>query len=178
MTDDPDREVTPDTLAAWLGTSPRQVRAWGAAGIAVRSGRGRYLLRASVAAVVAHLRSVAAGRGDGALDLAQERAALARAQREAQELRNRERRGELVDAADPERAMVSLATMVSGRLQGVGSGIAQEAHAAGSVAQCEAVIAGAIHDALRDIAEQGQRAAERLEAMMAAAEADAQEPTR
>lgn len=174
MTDVDDREVTAELLADWLGCRPRQVREWGAAGVAVRSARGRYLLRASVAGVVAHLRGVAAGRGDGALDLATERALLARAQRETAELRNAERRRELVDAADPERAMIALATQVSGALQGVASGIAPEAHAAATVGDCEAVIAAAICGALRDMAEHGQREAERLEVQLAAAE----EPSR
>jgi len=164
MTLTDETEVSAETLADWLGCRPRQIREWAQAGLVARSERGRYLLRASVVGVVRHLRSVAAGRGDGALDLASERALLARAQREATEQRTAERRRELVDAAEPEREMISLATMVSGRLQGVPSAIAPELFAAASAAECEAICVRAVDDALRDMAERAQRDLTRLEA--------------
>ena len=160
-----DREVAADTLAEWLGTSSRQVRAWAQAGVAARSDRGRYLLKSSVQAVVAQLREAAAGRGDGSVDLARERALLARSQREATELKMRRDRGELVPADEPERELLRLSTTVSGRLQGVASGVAPELVGV-NVADAERIVADAIADALRDLAERAQKSVARLESEM------------
>jgi Holliday junction resolvasome RuvABC DNA-binding subunit len=58
--------------------------------------------------------------------------------------------------------------MVAGRLQGVGSGIATEVAAETDPSRCQEIIDGANREALRDIAEQGQLAAARLDALLAA----------
>ena len=69
-------------------------------------GRGRYRLIQSIQAYVASLRDVAAGRGGEKeqTNLAVENALLARARREAQELKNEELRGKLLPANEVERA--------------------------------------------------------------------------
>lgn len=68
-----------------------------------------------------HLRELAAGHGapGGELDLAHERAALARAQREQIELAMRVRHQELVDAADMRRELASAATGVKSAILAV-----------------------------------------------------------
>lgn len=100
-----ENEVNSKTLADWLRISERSVRAMADEGIVKRAGRGRYLLKESVQAVVEHQRGIAAGRGGASqvLDLTAERARLAKEQADGQELKNRVARGELLVAADVER---------------------------------------------------------------------------
>lgn len=92
-------------LAGWLGVSSQSIAAFANDGKVVRVSRGKYDLRASVAAYTAHLREVAAARGGEAqiLDLTAERARLAKEQADGQELKNATLRGELVPAAEVER---------------------------------------------------------------------------
>lgn len=81
-----------------MRVSKRKVQDLAARGIAVRSGRGTYNLAESVGNYADHMRMVAAGRGgeDGALDLATERARLAKQQADNVELKNASLRNELV----------------------------------------------------------------------------------
>lgn len=74
-------------------------------GIAVRLGHDSYDLTASTSAYIAHLRGTASGRGgeEQVFTLTGERARLARAQADAQELKNATLRGELVQASEVER---------------------------------------------------------------------------
>jgi len=145
--------------------SDRAVRELVSRGVlAGRSGKGWDLDRCRVQ-YIRHVREQAAGRrGDGPLDLAQERAALSRAQRRALEAKARREAGDYVLVADHEREVIRLATTVSSRLQGVPSAIAPELFAAASAAECEAICVRAVDDALRDMAERAQRDLTRLEA--------------
>lgn len=97
--------VSARTLGEWLAVSDRMVRELADKGIVKKAARGRYLLMASVRAVVEHQREIAAGRGgaDQVLDLTAERARLAREQADGQEIKNRISRGELLLVADVER---------------------------------------------------------------------------
>jgi phage terminase Nu1 subunit (DNA packaging protein) len=92
-----------------LGCTDRAVRMLVDKGIVVRASRGRYTL-GSVRRVVEHYREVAAGRGGegAALDLATERARLAKAQTEQVELRNAASRGELAPIADYREAWTGI----------------------------------------------------------------------
>lgn len=74
-------------------------------GLAVKIGHDAYDLTATVTAYIVHLRAAASGRGGEAhsLTLAGERARLARAQADAQEVKNRMIAGELVPAAEVTR---------------------------------------------------------------------------
>lgn len=110
-------------LATLLGLSARRVRELAEAGTIPRE-RGRYPVAGAVAAYCANLREVAAGRrgdteGGEALDLAQERAMLARSQRQAVELKLERERGTLVEAGVVERHFVGLVTAARNRLRGV-----------------------------------------------------------
>jgi phage terminase Nu1 subunit (DNA packaging protein) len=83
MTDD----VSATELGQWLGCSTRTIREYQTQGILTPASKGRYLLQASVSAVVAHLRDRAAGwtaessDGGEALSPAAESAALNRQKR-------------------------------------------------------------------------------------------------
>lgn len=110
----------PDTcsataLAALLGIGARRIRELAEAGVIPRSARGRYAVAEAVKAYCLNLREQAAGRaggGDGeALDLATERAMLARSQRAAVDLRLARDRAELVDAT---AVRLQFAAMVAG----------------------------------------------------------------
>jgi len=73
--------------------------------LAVKLGHDAYDLAETVGRYVEHLRGTAAGRGgeEQVLTLTGERARLARAQADAQELKNATLRGEMVPAAEVER---------------------------------------------------------------------------
>lgn len=92
-----DNIVTAKVVGDWLGVSDRTVSDLAIRGHAKKIGRGQYDLRETVRLYTAHLREMAAGRGDGgSLDLTQERARLAKLQADGQEIKNAQTRGELV----------------------------------------------------------------------------------
>lgn len=103
---DPDRlPVSARVLAQWLGISDRAVRDLAERGHVVRSGHGKYDLKASVIRYATHIREVAANRSgdpENSLELTAERAALAREQREGQRIKNEQARRELVPVAEVE----------------------------------------------------------------------------
>lgn len=74
------------------------------------------------------------------LDLTRERARLAREQADAQELKNRQARGELVPGDQIESAWVALMSGVRSRLLSVPSKVAPIVHAAKTPAEAEAII--------------------------------------
>ncbi|MGH8086329.1 MAG: hypothetical protein ACREPV_13820 [Lysobacter sp.] len=142
-------------LATLLGLSARRIRELAEAGVIPRA-RGRYPVADAVAAYCANLREVAAGRrgdGDGgeALDLAAERAKLARSQREAVELKLARDRGQLVDATAVRLGFSTMVRAAVGRLRGVPS------KAKGRIPTLTVrdidILDGLIDDALREVAE-------------------------
>jgi len=98
------------------------------------------------------------------LDLDAERARLAKEQADSAALKNAQLRGELVAAHDLDHALLTLATAVSGRLQGIPSAVAAELAAESSAPECEAIVRRGIESALRDLADAGCAAAERIAA--------------
>jgi len=96
-------------------------------GIAVHLGHDAYDLEATVRAYVTHLRGVAAGWGseEQAINLTAERARLAKEQADAQALKNAALRGELVPAADVERAWGDVLRQVRARILAVPSRLRQ-----------------------------------------------------
>lgn len=91
--------------------------------IAVHLSHDVYDLEATVQNYVRHLRAIAAGRGgeEQSLTLTGERARLARAQAEAQEVKNAKLRGELVEASEVERAWSDILRQVRARVLAVPS---------------------------------------------------------
>lgn len=85
--------ISQSEFGAWVGLSEARVSQLMAEAVLTRGDNGHEWL----VAYCERLRDVAAGRGsmeNGGLDLVQERAALARSQREAQEIKNAVARGE------------------------------------------------------------------------------------
>jgi len=120
--------VSARDLGAYLGVSDRSVRELAARGAIERTARGRYDLADSVRRYCTHLREVAAGRGgEGAvLDLTQERARLAREQADAQELKNRTSRGELLPADAVEREWSDILQRVRSALLSITGRVRQQ----------------------------------------------------
>jgi phage terminase Nu1 subunit (DNA packaging protein) len=122
-------EVGAADLARLLGIGPRRVRELAEMRILPRTSRGRYPFEAAVTAYCAHLREVAAGRaaeirdpdGGEVLDLATERARLAKAQREHVELKMARERDELVDAEAVRLRYAAMVRAAVSRLRGVPS---------------------------------------------------------
>lgn len=90
----------PDTCTAadlgrLLGINPRNVRDWAAKGVLVRTSNSKYKTLESLHAYHSHLREQAAGRAtSGGRNLADEKADLARVQRELAEMKLAKERGE------------------------------------------------------------------------------------
>jgi phage terminase Nu1 subunit (DNA packaging protein) len=101
-------------LATLLGISERTVREYASKLIFVREGRGFFNQEASVKAYSAVLRRSATGkRGDGAAfaSASEERARLAAAQADSQEMKNAVARGELISANETETTWAEIVTM-------------------------------------------------------------------
>jgi terminase small subunit / prophage DNA-packing protein len=98
--------VNAATLADLIGVSPRSCTDLASRGIIVRGpGRTGFLLRESLRGYADHMRKLATGRGgESAISSATaERGRLLRAQADAQEAKNREAVGSMLDAAEVER---------------------------------------------------------------------------
>lgn len=123
-----DVDVSTEVLASLLEVSTETVRRTAAKGALAKESRGRFGFLDSVRAYIASLRETAAGRGadeDQAL-LAKENALLARARREAQEMKNMQARGELLDASAVERQWADDWAKVKASMLTVGSRIGQQ----------------------------------------------------
>ena len=120
--------VPAKALASWLGISDRAVRQAAEAGHVVRIGAGKYDLKASIITYVEHLRSTAANRsGDRSLDLelSAERARLAAAQADSQEMKNAAAKRDLLPAGEVERRWIGILTDVRSRMLAVSSRVHQ-----------------------------------------------------
>lgn len=98
-------------------------------------------------AYTAHLRAQAAGRA-GELDLSQERAALARVQRELGELKLAEERRELVRRSEVERYMAGGLVNLRDRLETVGARIGAIVAAESDAGNCDRIVKSEIRQAL------------------------------
>jgi phage terminase Nu1 subunit (DNA packaging protein) len=109
--------VSTDELAAEAGISVQVARELARRKIFVRVSAGRFDRESSMAAYLEHLRRASTGKrgggkaftDGGAGDAPNERARLAAAQADAQELKNQTARGKLVSAADVESEWASIA---------------------------------------------------------------------
>lgn len=114
-------------LCALLGISPAALTDLCRRGLAHRMGHNSYNLQRTIGDYTAHLRSVAArwGEGEEANDLTAQRARLAKEQADGQALKNAALRGELVPAADVERAWGDVLRQVRARVLAVPSRLRQ-----------------------------------------------------
>lgn len=124
-----EKPVGARTLGRLLALSDRSVRDLAERGIIERSEPGRYLVSQAVPAYVRHLRQVAAGRSADDtedLNLAKERALLAREQREAQALKNQVTRQEVLPRKEVFDRWAAILRNVSARLRSVPSRVRQQ----------------------------------------------------
>ena len=153
-------ELTQTELARYSGRDPETVRKALAKEPAIRPLRqdGRSFWYAAPVALERIL------CGTDGLDFTAERARLAKEQADAQALKNLLARGEQVPASDQDMAVIALSTAASARLQAVPSKTAVELAAEGTPDGCQAIVAREIHAALHDLADAGQKAADRVAA--------------
>lgn len=128
---------TSNVVADWLAVTPRRVRQLRDEGVLVEKASGLYDLKASVVRYISYLR-----RGSGNTNLTDERAMLTRAKREAADMENEERRGNLHRTQDIEKGLAALCLNMRGRFSGL------PAKLSGELSQMGGNQAG-IHDKLK-----------------------------
>jgi phage terminase Nu1 subunit (DNA packaging protein) len=140
-------------VAVALGVSDRTIGELMAKGILPDvPARGQWDLAACTKAYIAHLREQAAGRaGSGDLDLVEERARLAKEQADRHEMENRARRGELLERAEVDAAVIGAFARVRARLLAVPGKLAPQVLLLDEPAEAEAAIRAAVCDALREL---------------------------
>jgi len=129
-------------------------------GVITRRPAGEYLLDDVRKEYIAHIRKVAAGRGaDANIDLATERANLARQQTEAAALKNAVARGELVSIEEVGRQLEAEYGVVRQRLLGI-PGLLAAALVGLDAASIEKRLQEAIADVLTELHEAHDLASE------------------
>lgn len=94
---------TEKVIADWLAVTERRVRQLRDEGVIVERKPGLYELKPSVVRYISYLR-----KGNGNTNLADERALLTRAKREAADMENELRRGNLHSSEDIERGLKTM----------------------------------------------------------------------
>lgn len=94
---------TEKVIADWLAVTERRVRQLRDEGVIVERKPGLYELKSSVVRYISYLR-----KGNGNTSLADERALLTRAKREAADMENELRRGNLHSSEDIERGLKTM----------------------------------------------------------------------
>lgn len=123
-----DELLNTEQMAALLDMSPQRLRELTRRGVVPKAGHGRYLAAEAVPAYCRHIREMAAGRaadGEG-LDLVEERAKLARAQRVKTELDIATTRRALVPAREAEEQGRALARIIVTALDNLPDRLADE----------------------------------------------------
>ena len=128
---------TSNVVADWLAVTLRRVRQLRDEGVLVEKAPGLYELKSSVVRYISYLR-----KGSGNTNLNDERAMLMKAKREAAELENEERRGNLHRTEDIEKGLSALCLNMRGRFSGL------PAKLSGELSQMGGNQAG-IHDKLK-----------------------------
>lgn len=131
------RLYTSNVIADWLAVTPRRVRRLRDEGVLVEKAPGLYDLQSCVVRYISYLR-----KGSGNTNLNNERAMLTRAKREAADMENEERRGNLHSTGDIEKGLAALCLNMRGRFSGL------PAKLSGELAQMGGNQAG-IHDKLK-----------------------------
>lgn len=144
-------------LARLLDLDVRRVQQLAKQGVIPKGGRNAYPLVGAVRGYVKFLRDRQISGDTGRSEYGEERTALIRARREAQELANAQLRSELIPQAEIETMIVGLASGAAQKLRGVPSKAAPIAHAAETLAEAESVIRRSIDEALEEIAAEAER---------------------
>lgn len=148
-------EITRAELAALIGVSERMITELAKQGIVIRAARGKYQMKASVAAYCEHLRNTAAGRGgkDHVESLAGERARLAREQADGHALKNALLRGDTLDRVEVQATWSGIMSSVRSGMLAVTPRVQQQLPA---LTLAEAgIIEREIREALRVLGEDG-----------------------
>lgn len=141
--------ITQSDFAELVGVSQGRVSELVRAGVLQAGGTAGDWLHA----YCANLRAQAAGRA-GELDLAQERAALARTHRELAELKLAEERRELVRRGEVERVLAGKLVALRDRLETVGSRIGAVVAAESGVGVCERIVRDELRGAMAVFADE------------------------
>lgn len=128
---------TSNVVADWLAVTPRRVRQLRDEGVIAEKAPGLYELQSCVVRYISYLR-----KGNGRTNLNDERAMLTKAKREAADMENEERRGNLHSTGDIEKGLAALCLNMRGRFSGL------PAKLSGELAQMGGNQAG-IHDKLK-----------------------------
>lgn len=138
---------TTNVVADWLALTPRRVRQLRDEGVLIEKSPGLYDLQSSVVRYITYLR-----KGSGNTNLTDERAMLTRAKREAADMENEVRRGNLHSTEDIEKGLATMCLNIRGRLSTL------PAKLSGELAQMDGDRAGifdklkkAIDEALEDL---------------------------
>ncbi len=152
---DADPVVSTADLVDFFGVSDTTVANLTARGVLVRVGRGRYHLRASNRAYIAHLRAQASGRApsdeDDNPDLARERALLARTQREGQAMKNAVLRGTLLPVEDVEEVVGAVLDATRAKMQALPSKLAPRCVGLEGLAQAREVLTAGVTEAYDEL---------------------------
>ena len=134
---------TTNVVADWLALTPRRVRQLRDEGVLIEKAPGLYDLQSSVVRYIAYLRK-------GSLN--DERAKLTRAKREAADMENEERRGNLHSTGDIEKGLAALCLNMRGRFSGLPAKLSGElAQMGGDRAGIFDKLKAAIDEALEDL---------------------------
>lgn len=144
--------ATQHEVAKHLGISQKLVADMVAMGHIEKKDRGQYDLDECRKQYIKRLQDMAAGRAAaGDLDLAEERARLAKEQADSKEMENAVARGELVNIEDVAVSIEKQFTKVRTKLLGIPTKVAPEAHACATVKEVQAIVEQAIIEALNDL---------------------------
>ena len=141
-------------VAAHIGVSSPYFNDLVARGVIEKKHRGGYDADECRKSYIEHLRKQAAGRAtNGDLDLAEERARLAKEQADAKEMENAIARGELVKIEDVAKQFEAGLVRARTRLLAIPSKIAPEVHACATMKEVQAIIEQNMIEALSELAE-------------------------
>ena len=138
---------TTNVVADWLALTPRRVRQLRDESVLIEKAPGLYELQSSVARYITYLR-----KGSGNTNLTDERAMLTRAKREAADMENEVRRGNLHSTEDIEKGLATMCLNIRGRLSTLPAKLSGElAQMGGDRAGIFDKLKGAIGEALEDL---------------------------
>ena len=136
-----------NVIADWLAVTPRRVRQLRDEGVLIEKVPGLYELKSSVVRYITYLR-----KGSGNTSLNDERAMLTRAKREAADMENEARRGNLHSTEDIEKGLATMCLNIRGRFSTLPAKLSGElAQMDGDRAAIFDTLKAAIDEALEDL---------------------------
>lgn len=137
---------TSKAVAEWLGLTERRVRQLRDEGVIQEKSPGLYDMRKTVTRYILFIR-----KGNKKADLNDERAMLTRAKREAADMENKVRRGELHSAEDIEKGIKTMCLNIRSRFLTLPAKLAPTLVKMGSQAQIFDELKKAIDEALEEL---------------------------